>query len=252
MFLFVALFSVSFDVSESRAQECIDTIDNIDGDGLIDFGAGPGFDPECTSRIDDDEATSEDTYISFRDPDLLIVHITRNCGAFNACITYDGDTDGCTDGWICLADDIGAPCYVGVYSLPGVACDNWAGTNCSTIFEACNCTCTAAPPGPGVCGDGKCDYDDGENMFNCPDDCLPAGIPDKLIPDVIDSIISWLLTFAVAISVLILIYGGVCYVFSSGDAQKVENAKKIVKYALLGIFVVGISYAILEVLDTIF
>ena len=98
----------------------------------------------------------------------------------------------------------------------------------------------------------ECDYEGGKNMFNDPANCLPAGVPDKLIPDVINSAISWLLWFAVAISVVALVYGGLYYVFSSGDTQKTENAKKIVKYALLGIFVVGTSFAIIKILDTIF
>jgi len=98
----------------------------------------------------------------------------------------------------------------------------------------------------GICGSG-------ENIFNCPADCpLPVGIPNKLIPDVIDSAISWLLGFAVAISVVALIYGGTLYVFSSGDAQKTENAKKVVKYALIGIFITGVSFAIVTIIDTIF
>lgn len=98
----------------------------------------------------------------------------------------------------------------------------------------------------------ECDYEGGKNMFNDPENCLPDGVPDSLIPDVIDNAVSWLLGFAVAISVLALIYGGTCYVFSSGDMQKTENAKKIVKYALLGIFIAGLSFAIIKILDTIF
>jgi hypothetical protein len=97
-----------------------------------------------------------------------------------------------------------------------------------------------------------CDYDEGENMFNCPADCLPAGVPDKLIPDVIDDAVSWLLWFAIAISVLALIYGGTCYVFSSGDMQKTDNARKIIKYALIGIFIAGVSFAIIKIADTVF
>ena len=101
-----------------------------------------------------------------------------------------------------------------------------------------------------TCGADGCE--DSENMFNCPDDCLPAGVPDKLIPDVINAIVSELLKFAIALSVLALVYGGVCYVFSSGDTQKAENARKIIKYALLGIFIVGISFAIITIIDTVF
>jgi len=97
-----------------------------------------------------------------------------------------------------------------------------------------------------------CDYAAGKNMFNDPANCLPPGVPDKLIPDVIDDAVSWLLGFAVAISVVALVYGGTYYVFSSGDTQKTENAKKIVKYALIGIFIAGVSFAIITILDTIF
>ena len=107
--------------------------------------------------------------------------------------------------------------------------------------------------GDDIDGDGDiCDYDAGENMFNCPEDCLPDGVPDKLIPDVIDDVITRLLELAIAISVIALIYGGTCYVFSSGDMQKTENAKKIIKYALIGIFITGVSFAIVTVIDTVF
>ena len=98
----------------------------------------------------------------------------------------------------------------------------------------------------------ECDYAAGKNMFNDPDNCLPDGVPDKLIPDVIDDVIARLLELAIAISVVALIYGGTCYVFSSGDMQKTENAKKIVKYALIGIFITGVSFAIVTVIDTVF
>ena len=117
----------------------------------------------------------------------------------------------------------------------------------SLLFVGCtgnvSAVCVIAD---GICGSG-------ENIFNCPADCpLPAGIPDKLIPDVIDDAIVWLLGFAVAISVLALIYGGTCYVFSSGDMQKTENAKKIVRYSLIGVFITGVSFAIVTIIDTVF
>jgi TRAP-type C4-dicarboxylate transport system permease small subunit len=89
-------------------------------------------------------------------------------------------------------------------------------------------------------------------MFNCPDDCLPEGVPNKPIPDVLEDTAKWLLGFAVMASVVILIWGGVYYVSSSGDEQKTQTAKKLVKYSLMGILVVGISYAVIYVLDKIF
>ena len=101
-------------------------------------------------------------------------------------------------------------------------------------------------------GDGDdCDYSAGETMFNCPDDCLPIGIPDKSIEDVIEDAVIWILGFAVAISIVMLIYGGLYYVTSSGDTEKAATSKKIIKYALLGVAIAGSSYVILQLLDAI-
>jgi hypothetical protein len=116
------------------------------------------------------------------------------------------------------------------------------------LFISCAGNAGAQCAAPG----GGCNYDVGENMFNCPEDCLPDDVPNKLIPDVIDDIVSRLLWFAIAISVVALIYGGTCYVFSSGDMQKTENARKIIKHALLGIFIAGVSFAIITIIDEVF
>ena len=187
-------------------------------------------------------------------------------GVPTLCTTLDGDTTGCADGWECntpsclaecnFADGRNCPTPPGI--PPGPGCT-------SSEYIVCGCTCPGGGGGGGgttigcaipagdADGDGNdCDYSLGENMFNCTTDCLPVGVPDKLIPDVIDDAVSWLLKFAIAISVLALIYGGTCYVFSSGDMQKTENARKIVKYALLGIFIAGISFAIITIIDEVF
>lgn len=113
----------------------------------------------------------------------------------------------------------------------------------NTINQVQAAVCTA---------DTFCDYGAGENMFNCRADCLPAGVPTKPVGDVIRDAISWTLGFAISISVAIFIWGGVYYVTSSGNTEKAEKAKKIVKYALMGLAVAGISYAILVIIDAIF
>ena len=79
-----------------------------------------------------------------------------------------------------------------------------------------------------------------------------SGVPTKSISDVLDDIIKWVLGFGLMIAVTFLIWGGITYVTSSGDTTKAENAKKIVKYSLLGVLVIGFSYAIIAMLDVIF
>jgi hypothetical protein len=78
------------------------------------------------------------------------------------------------------------------------------------------------------------------------------GVPTKLIPDVLNDLIGWILGIGLMLSVTYLVWGGISYMSSSGDQQKTENAKKTVKYALLGILVIGLSYAAILVLDIIF
>ena len=101
---------------------------------------------------------------------------------------------------------------------------------------------------------GGCNYDLGENMFNCPADCLPAGIPSKKIDGaggVLEDAVKWILEIALAISIVALIYGGLYYVSSSGDTEKATTSKKIIKYALLGVAIAGTSYVIITLLNTI-
>lgn len=77
------------------------------------------------------------------------------------------------------------------------------------------------------------------------------GVPDKAIEDVIADATNWILGIALGISVVMLIYGGLTYVASSGSTEQAASSKKIIKYALLGVFVVGMSYTILMIIDQI-
>ncbi|MDF1498219.1 MAG: hypothetical protein P1P85_02600 [Patescibacteria group bacterium] len=75
-----------------------------------------------------------------------------------------------------------------------------------------------------------------------------------LIPDInvgIMGLTNWFLGFTGLFSTLMLIWGGLNYVASSGDQQKAELSKKIIYYAFIGLFISGLSYAIIKVLTTV-
>ena len=81
---------------------------------------------------------------------------------------------------------------------------------------------------------------------------LPAntfGLTDDFMGSIL-RISNWLLAFAVTLSVLAMIWGGLNYVSSSGDAQKADLSKKIIYYAVIGIIVSGISYALINLIAT--
>lgn len=55
-----------------------------------------------------------------------------------------------------------------------------------------------------------------------------------------------------AAALVVFIYGGVMFMFSGGNATKVQSAKNILVYAALGLAIIFASYAILQfVLETI-
>ncbi len=71
------------------------------------------------------------------------------------------------------------------------------------------------------------------------------------LPTSLDSAIlnltNWLLGFVASIAVIYMIWGGIKYISSTGNQQSTTEAKAIVKYALMGLVVAGISYALVVV-----
>jgi len=102
-----------------------------------------------------------------------------------------------------------------------------------------------------TCGDGTCDYKAGEDIFNCKPDCLKIGNATKDFTAALVDATDWILGFATAICVFMIIIGGFYYIFSTGDQEQATTGKKILKYALMGIVVVGISYALIKIIDTV-
>ncbi|MCK5084892.1 MAG: hypothetical protein KAQ64_04535 [Candidatus Pacebacteria bacterium] len=67
----------------------------------------------------------------------------------------------------------------------------------------------------------------------------------KDIAEVFNDSTKILLIYAGRLVLLFLIIGGVYYVISGSDPQKQENAKKVITYAIFGLVVILISYAVI-------
>ncbi|MEA1937195.1 MAG: pilin [Patescibacteria group bacterium] len=65
---------------------------------------------------------------------------------------------------------------------------------------------------------------------------------------IIEELTKWLLGLVVAIGILAIIWAGISYVSSGGDTEQATTAKRIIKYALLGIIVAGVAWALVDVL----
>ena len=68
------------------------------------------------------------------------------------------------------------------------------------------------------------------------------GGPTALIPRAIN-----LMLFIVGIlAIIVLIYGGIRYVLSGGDAGKVKDAKNTILYAIVGLVIAILGYAVVN------
>lgn len=74
------------------------------------------------------------------------------------------------------------------------------------------------------------------------------GMPTELIGDngVFTRITNTVLLIIGLVSVVMLLYGGLRYIISGGDSKKVTEAKNTVLYAIIGLIVAILAYAIVN------
>lgn len=60
------------------------------------------------------------------------------------------------------------------------------------------------------------------------------------------TIVNFFLTFLGLIAVIMIIYGGFLYVSAAGKEDKIESAKKIIMYSIIGILIILLSFAIVN------
>lgn len=74
------------------------------------------------------------------------------------------------------------------------------------------------------------------------------GMPSELIGP--EGIFNQITTIALgiigAVSVIMLIWGGLRYIISGGDSKKITDAKNTILYAIIGLIIAMLSYAIIK------
>lgn len=72
----------------------------------------------------------------------------------------------------------------------------------------------------------------------------------KSISVFVSELIVWALSFMAIIALIVLLIGGFRYITSLGNESKTESAKKTILYAIIGMFLIGLSFAIIFALET--
>lgn len=73
----------------------------------------------------------------------------------------------------------------------------------------------------------------------------PLGPGYCTIGEILTNATNWILALVSSIIVLILIIGGLMYISSSGDEEKLRTSKNIIYYAVVGLGIILISYALI-------
>ena len=78
----------------------------------------------------------------------------------------------------------------------------------------------------------------GGELINCANESCVN--PNTMIT----SLVNWFITISGVVSAIFLVYGGISYITSAGDANKAEKGKKMITYSLIGLIIVGLSATI--------
>ncbi|MFH1048907.1 MAG: hypothetical protein V1732_04560 [Patescibacteria group bacterium] len=74
----------------------------------------------------------------------------------------------------------------------------------------------------------------------------PSTLIDDELDVVLENIVVGILGFIGILGILYLVYGGIRYVTSAGNDSDMEEAKKIIMYAIWGLFLTASAYAIVK------
>lgn len=122
------------------------------------------------------------------------------------------------------------------------------------ITQAQATPCPSPPyQGSGTCPPGQCKTGASQGRDIC-EIANPA--PGQLVNiknfgDLLLRFINWLLYFAGAVAVIFLVIGGYQYVASHGNEEAAEKAKKTLTYAILGIIIIVLAFAIVAIVNTL-
>ncbi|MCK5122935.1 MAG: hypothetical protein KAQ87_02200 [Candidatus Pacebacteria bacterium] len=152
---------------------------------------------------------------------------------FSVSVTMAACNDGTLDpGEGCDTDGAGVKIYLG----GATTCADLGDTVSGNPLD-CNADCTIDDS---LCGGG----------FNIDPLDAPANVPADF-DDAVINLTNWVLGFVAMIAVLAIVFGGVMYIGSAGDETKATTGKRVVTYALIGLVIAGIAYALVNVIVSI-
>lgn len=83
----------------------------------------------------------------------------------------------------------------------------------------------------------------------------PGGIPtggDASFNIILQDILTLVFVIAILMALFYLIWGGINWIMSQGDKAKIQASRNRILYALIGLFIMFLSFAIISLFGTFF
>lgn len=109
---------------------------------------------------------------------------------------------------------------------------------------------TAAGMQPVWAADPICDAPDGQ--FSAAQKEAAGCGANKNVSEVANEIIQLVIGMVGMVAVGVMVYGGISYGLSTGDASKAAKARRVIMYGLIGLAVALLAFAIVRFVPTIF
>lgn len=82
------------------------------------------------------------------------------------------------------------------------------------------------------------------------EECVINGVATlKCIPAVFQNIVIAALTFVGLVAIVLIIFSGIKFIISHGDAKQIEGAKSTLTYAIIGLFIVLLAFLIINIIS---
>lgn len=86
-------------------------------------------------------------------------------------------------------------------------------------------------------------------MFQSWGNCVEQGVATlRCIPVVFNNLVAAALVFVGITAAFFIAYSGIQFITSGGDPKKVEGARKIMTWAIVGLVIVLLSFAIINII----
>ncbi len=79
----------------------------------------------------------------------------------------------------------------------------------------------------------------------------PAGVPEVTLENLVSFGVNILFVIGIILTLIFLIWGGILWITSQGDEEKVKKARKTLTYAIIGIVVILLSAVIIQFVGTL-